>query len=108
MAPDASQWRSSVEYDYLDDLIASDLAWECLRRNPEYQRDYAELVGRTASVEQVTKRLRLRWGLRFRGSSGAQRYGAAGVLDAGGRPGDGAPGFVAAHGRGACRRAGRG
>ncbi|WP_421934273.1 transcriptional regulator domain-containing protein [Phenylobacterium sp.] len=108
MSPDASRWRSSAEYDYLDDLIASDLAWEYLRRNPEYQRDYAQIGGRATGVEQATKRLRLRWGLRFRGSPGAQHHGAAGVLDAGSRPGDGAPDPLALDGRGPCRRIGGG
>ncbi|MER9291522.1 DUF6499 domain-containing protein [Mesorhizobium sp. M0510] len=42
MRPDTSLWRSSSTYDYLDDLVAADLAWEWLRRNPDYQRDYAE------------------------------------------------------------------
>ena len=27
-------------YDYVIDLCASDVAWEFLRRNPDYQRDY--------------------------------------------------------------------
>ena len=38
MAPDPSQWRASASYDYFDDLGISDLAWECLRRNVDYQR----------------------------------------------------------------------
>src|SRR3546814_6613961 len=43
MKPDTSRWRSSSTYDYLDDLIPSDLAWEWLRRNTGYQRDYSEI-----------------------------------------------------------------
>ena len=31
-------------YDYLDTLNYSELAWEYLRRNPDYQRDFANLT----------------------------------------------------------------
>jgi hypothetical protein len=34
-------WPPDVAaYDYVIDLCPSDLAWEFLRRNPDYQRDY--------------------------------------------------------------------
>jgi hypothetical protein len=36
MTPDASLWRSPAHYDHIDDLTASDLAWEWLRRNDAY------------------------------------------------------------------------
>ena len=39
MTPDASIWRFS-EYDHLDTLTASDLAWEWLRRNDAYDADF--------------------------------------------------------------------
>ena len=39
MQPDRSNWRDQAAYDYLDDLAAPELGWECLRRNPEYQDD---------------------------------------------------------------------
>ena len=42
MEPDPSQWRSSISYDYFDDLGVPDLAWECLRRNVDYQHDYSK------------------------------------------------------------------
>ena len=68
MSPDASRWRSADAYDYLDDLSAADLAWEYLRRNPDYQNDF-----QTASRERGGGRgediLSERWGLRFRGRS---------------------------------------
>lgn len=62
MSPDASQWRSAQAYDYLDDLSAADLAWEYLRRNPDYQDDF-----QTASQGPEADRLSARWGLRFPG-----------------------------------------
>src|SRR3546814_14128414 len=50
MKPDTSRWRSSSTYDYLDDLIPSDLAWEWLRRNTGYQRDYSEIEPRPSAA----------------------------------------------------------
>lgn len=59
MSPDASRWRSSEAYDYLDELSAADLAWEYLRRNPDYQRDFQIAAG-GGDLEWTE-----RWGLRF-------------------------------------------
>lgn len=38
--PDTSLWCQESAYDYFDDLPLEGLAWEFLRRNPDYQRDY--------------------------------------------------------------------
>jgi len=59
MSPDASRWRSAEAYDYLDDLPAADLAWEYLRRNPDYQNEF-----RTASQDGGEAVISARWGLR--------------------------------------------
>ena len=40
------------------------LAWECLRRNPHYQREHDEIVGHDHGV---TADFRRRWGVCFRG-----------------------------------------
>lgn len=63
MTPDASTWRSSAEYDHLDVLTPSDLAWEWLRRNDAYDADF-EASGRR-TPKSLTERIRQRWGLRF-------------------------------------------
>lgn len=65
MRPDTSQWRSSSAYDYLDDLIASDLAWEWLRRNADYQRDYDQVGQADVDRQHLTNTVRMRWGLQF-------------------------------------------
>ncbi|SJZ78028.1 transcriptional regulator domain-containing protein [Consotaella salsifontis] len=90
MVPDASRWRSSSDYDYLDDLTGSDLAWECLRRNPDYQRDFAEVQDHARNAAHLARLMRLRWGIRF--PNGTERDGERcdGVLDGRGRSGDGA------------------
>ena len=63
MSPDASRWRSSEAYAYLDDLPGADLAWEYLRRNPEYQNDF-QIKGGGEDPGWCA-----RWGLRFPGRS---------------------------------------
>jgi transcriptional regulator len=69
------EWRSEAAYAYLNDLKPAEFAWEFLRRNPEYQRDYRTAADATAAdAESVIAQ----WGLRFRdrpGSSGEQRTG---------------------------------
>ncbi|WGR54729.1 transcriptional regulator domain-containing protein [Paracoccus versutus] len=69
MTPDASTWRSSTEYDHLDALTASDLAWECLRRNEAYDADFEESASDLGDPEPLAERIRQRWGLRFPGRS---------------------------------------
>jgi hypothetical protein len=67
MGPDATRWREASAYDYVDDLPADALAWEFLRRNPDYQRHYQELTQGSIDTETVNDLIRQRWGLRFRG-----------------------------------------
>lgn len=69
MTPDASTWRSSTEYDHLDALTASDLAWEWLRRNEAYDADFEIFASGIGAPEPLTERIRQRWGLRFPGRS---------------------------------------
>ena len=69
MTPDASNWRSSAEYDRLDVLMASDLAWECLRRNEAYGADFEASASGRGDPESLTEHIRQRWGLRFPGRS---------------------------------------
>ena len=65
MTPDASTWRSSAEYDHLDALTASDLAWEWLRRNEAYDADFETLERvwfRLKHIRRGEGSLRTRWG----------------------------------------------
>lgn len=64
MTPDASTWRSSAEYDRLDTLTTSDLAWEWLRRNDAYDADFEAFSTHRAGSDRLSERIR-RWGLRF-------------------------------------------
>ncbi|RTL91037.1 hypothetical protein EJV44_20715 [Ancylobacter aquaticus] len=81
MSPNTSRWRSSSSYDYVDQLTAPDIGWEWLRRNEDYQRDYAELFESPSPIERVGTR----WGLRFPCCPSSQVHRGAGVLASGGR-----------------------
>ncbi|WP_227270984.1 transcriptional regulator domain-containing protein [Roseobacter weihaiensis] len=71
----SQNWRSEADYDYIKDLDASGLAWECLRRNPRYRNAFATMSDAEAAD----------WGLRFPGRSRAARNGRAPLLEAHGR-----------------------
>ena len=63
MAP-APNWRSPDDYAYLNELTPPELAWEFLRRNPEYVRDYRKLLP-LMGTEAPAAIAALRWGLPF-------------------------------------------
>ena len=65
MTPDSSLWRLSVRYEHIDDLTASDLAWEWLRRNDDYDHDYEKLGSADADQRVLIEKIRREWGLRF-------------------------------------------
>lgn len=68
MRPDSSQWHRSPAYDFISKATADTLAWEFLRRNPAYQREFADMLNAgSARASQLLKDLRRRWGLRFPG-----------------------------------------
>lgn len=63
MQPDTSQWRLRTSYDYLDQLPPEGLAWEFLRRNEDYQREFAaRKLNRKSMVSADDIE---RWGLQF-------------------------------------------
>lgn len=59
-------WRTGSAYDYIDGLITPDIAWEFLRRNHDYQRDYAGLQQAGHLSPDKARALSDRWGLSFR------------------------------------------
>ena len=61
-----SDWRSPQTYDRARELELPSLAWECLRRNPDYRRDYRELAHSVSDPFVITA-FRSKWGLSFRG-----------------------------------------
>lgn len=83
-------WRSNEAYDYTSGLPRRGWAWEFLRRNPGYQRDWGHLAPafefpRTGShpiVCRLTGELPdlARWGLLFRGLARQGRNCGDGLL----------------------------
>lgn len=73
MSQDVSRWRISSSYDYIDHLTAPEIGWEWLRRNEDYQRDYAELARTTSPSAQLIERASQQWRLRYPGKSRAER-----------------------------------
>ncbi|WP_341863834.1 DUF6499 domain-containing protein [Gymnodinialimonas sp. 57CJ19] len=55
----ARDWRNEADYTYIETLDVSGLAWECLRRNPEYCAQYPLMRDGLSSPAA--------WGLRFPG-----------------------------------------
>jgi hypothetical protein len=78
--PAASDWRSSANYAYLNDLDPAELAWEFLRRNPDYQRDHRAPVRSDPGADEGNDASAKRWGLRFRRRSQVTRKSGAPVL----------------------------
>lgn len=63
MLPDPSGWRSTNDYSHAEELTASDLAWEWLRRNEAYDRDYQKLVSDESDAPSLREELCQQWRL---------------------------------------------
>jgi len=72
MTPDISHWRSSERYEYVESLVSPELAWEWLRRNEDYQRDFEAAQLEPNADTAATEATRSRWGLRFPSFAGAR------------------------------------
>jgi hypothetical protein len=66
-------WRSEDAHRDLDELNLRGLAWEYLRRNPDYIQDYRSIATASDIGPEVGETART-WGLRFRGRSDASRH----------------------------------
>jgi Family of unknown function (DUF6499) len=55
-------WRSASAYDRAQSAEITGFAWECLRRNQNYQRDCQGI----SPISTVSAEFRQRWGLSFR------------------------------------------
>ncbi|WP_027528492.1 transcriptional regulator domain-containing protein [Bradyrhizobium sp. Ec3.3] len=58
-------WKSQSAYDKVYEAETTDVAWEWLRRNGEYQRAYKGLTNAQRS-SGMTDDFRQQWGLSFR------------------------------------------
>lgn len=79
----SDDWRFPTAYDYLSDLTPPALAWEFLRRCPEYRAEYERMQGEDALgivSEAASADLARRWGLRFCGRPAAPGRRSANLL----------------------------
>jgi Family of unknown function (DUF6499) len=56
-------WRSPEAYSKLQNADRAGLAWECLRRNVEYQKQYRAIAN---PADGAPAEFRKKWGLTFR------------------------------------------
>lgn len=58
-------WRTPAAYEHAKSIPAAGFAWEYLRRNDEYQRDFHALpkIGKLSG--RMLEAFPRRWGLRF-------------------------------------------
>src|SRR5262249_59505815 len=63
--PRVLDWRSAAAYAYVDDLNPAELAWEFLRRNSDYQRDFRAAARDAAGPAGFSQQGVLRRGLPF-------------------------------------------
>jgi hypothetical protein len=76
-------WRSDERYEALKGCSATDLAWEFLRRNPDYRADFAKaLESASGGPACAGSAPWARWGLSFRGRSDARGRPPAHLLAA--------------------------
>lgn len=61
--PRRPDWRSPSNYHYLEQLDRAEMAWEFLRRNQEYRKDFVRILDVTAREATAIAE---RWGLSFR------------------------------------------
>lgn len=61
-------WRDAGSYAEAATYDASALAWEFLRRNPDYHADHDRIIATEGEADIATmSELRRKWGLCFRG-----------------------------------------
>ena len=59
-------WRSASAVETLDRLDRAGFAWEFLRRNPRYRKEYSQISKAAARATAVVETVGQRWGLSFR------------------------------------------
>jgi Family of unknown function (DUF6499) len=75
--PRTTDWRSQESVDALLELDRAGLAWEFLRRNPDYREDFRQTLQRITlneiAEEAAMTEFSRRWGLSFRPRSRLDR-----------------------------------
>jgi hypothetical protein len=78
----STDWRSPAAYAHTKSISAAGFAWEYLRRDEDYRRDFHRVrrLSRLNSGAQTA--FSERWGLRFPDGPGSLRRPGCAVLDA--------------------------
>src|SRR5216684_3695554 len=58
-------WRSAAAYQHAIVIPASGFAWEYLRRDDDYHRDFERVNRRKSPAARTMEAFSQRWGLRF-------------------------------------------
>ena len=58
-------WRSPAAYQHTEHIPAAGFAWEYLRRDDEYHRDYQRITRISKPAARTLEEFSKRWGLRF-------------------------------------------
>jgi hypothetical protein len=58
-------WRLPAAYQYTERIHAAGFAWEYLRRDDDYHRDFQRIVTIEGPAAQRLEEFSRRWGLRF-------------------------------------------
>lgn len=82
MVPDTKEWRTSSAYDFMDEVDTDNLAWECLRRNEQYQKDFSVSLAPALRDDIQVEFIQTRWGLRFPRTTQPHGPGTSRILDA--------------------------
>jgi hypothetical protein len=78
----STDWRSPAAYAHAKNISAAGFAWEYLRRDDDYRRDFHRMRRLPRLEGDTQTAFSERWGLRFpSGPSSSRRSGRA-VLDA--------------------------
>lgn len=77
--PDTKDWMANAAYLYILFLDRPAVAWEHLRRNPNYRNDWQRFGARRRSSSPARA---LKWGLRFLGEPGLRCARRTAVLAA--------------------------
>lgn len=58
-------WRSPSAYGFAENIPAAGFAWEYLRRNEDYRRDFQAIAALREPYPERLEVFTQRWGLRF-------------------------------------------
>ena len=64
--PRKADWRLATTVETLHRIDRAGFAWEFLRRNPRYRKEYSQISKAATKASQVVETVGQRWGLSFR------------------------------------------